>query len=288
MMNMEPFQKQRNKYADSVRDSEPQARHHNGTGNTVIDTDKLRGISLAENGFLKHFRGKPSDGPVSRYLNRPLSLILSRQFAKFPITPNQISTLSFALCLLAAWLFATGEYMTLVLGGLLAQFASVIDGCDGEIARLKSQETTFGGWFDAVLDRYADAFLLAGLTWHTYSTIGVIPDRIATLVGSSAAAVVLIVGFLAIIGSFMISYTADKYDGLMKSRFSKGRNLRVGRDTRVFLIFLGAIANVPFAALLLLAILMNVETIRRVVASYLDEPHTRESMSKGSEVLGFS
>jgi len=286
MMNVEPFQKQRNKHALGPP-LEPQAGHHNGTSNTLNDTDTLRGIGLAENGSLKHIRGKPGDGPVSRYLNRPLSLILSRQFAKFPITPNQISTLSFALCLLAAWLFATGEYMTLALGGLLAQFASVIDGCDGEIARLKSQESAFGGWFDAVLDRYADAFLLAGLTWHAYSTIGVIPDRVATLVGSSAAAVVLIVGFLAIIGSFMISYTADKNDGLMKSRFSKGRNIRVGRDTRILLIFLGAVADLPFSVLLLLAILMNVETIRRVATSYLDEPHTRESMPRESPILEF-
>jgi len=245
------------------------------------------GNGHAENASLKRLRGKPSDGPVSRYLNRPLSVRLSRQFAKFPITPNQISTLSFVLCLLAAWLLATGKYMTLALGGLLAQFASVIDGCDGEIARLKSQESDFGGWFDAVLDRYADAFLLFGLTWHAYSTIGAMPDRIATLVGSSAAAVVLIVGFLAIIGSFMISYTADKYDGLMKSRFSKGHNIRIGRDTRIFLILLGTVANLPFATLLLLAIVMNVETIRRVFVSYVDESHSLERMPGKPRILEF-
>ena len=43
-----------------------------------------------------------------------------------------------------------------------------IDGCDGEIARLKFQTSEFGGWYDAVLDRYADAFLLFGLTYYAY------------------------------------------------------------------------------------------------------------------------
>ncbi|MBW2005204.1 MAG: CDP-alcohol phosphatidyltransferase family protein, partial [Deltaproteobacteria bacterium] len=56
--------------------------------------------------------------------------------------------------------FFLGGYSNLVIGTLLAHLSSVIDGCDGEIARLKFQVTEFGGWFDAVLDRYADAFLL--------------------------------------------------------------------------------------------------------------------------------
>jgi len=46
---------------------------------------------------------------------------------------------------------------------VVAQVALIIDGCDGEIARLKRLERDFDAWFDAILDRYADAFLLFGL-----------------------------------------------------------------------------------------------------------------------------
>ncbi len=46
---------------------------------------------------------------------------------------------------------------------MVAQVASIIAGSDGEIARLKRLERDFGAWFDALLDRYADAFLLFGL-----------------------------------------------------------------------------------------------------------------------------
>ena len=250
------------------------------TGRFWCDTDTPQDMDRAENALLKRLRGKPSDGPVSHYLNRPLSVSLSRRLAKFPITPNQISMVSFLFCLIAAWLFTLGGYPALALGGLLAQVASVIDGCDGEIARLKFLKSDFGGWFDAVLDRYADAFLLFGLMWHVHSTLSTLPDRIAAIVGDSAASVVLIVGFLAIVGSFMNSYTADKYDSLMKARFSKGRGIRVGRDGRIFLIFLGALANLPFLTLLVLTILTNVETIRRVVVCYRHESHRSE---KGEE-----
>ncbi len=54
-------------------------------------------------------------------------------------------------------------------GGVVAQVTSIIDGCDGEIARLKRLESDFGAWSDAVLDRDADAFLLFGLLWHSYA-----------------------------------------------------------------------------------------------------------------------
>lgn len=143
----------------------------------------------------------------------------------------------------------------MLLGAILAQVASTIDGCDGEIARLKFQETEFGGWFDAVLDRYADAFLLFGLTYYVYSLSGNI--------------LYLLIGFLAIIGTFMNSYTADKYDGLMKKKIgSNGHYFRMGRDVRMFTIFLLVILNLPFLAIFLIALLMNTENIRRMVVLY--------------------
>ena len=215
-----------------------------------IDVDDPAAFKRAEKALLNRLRDKPTDGPVSRYLNRPLSVRLSRYLARTPIHPNQISFFSFILSLAAAWLFAKEGYFPLAAGAVLAQAASVIDGCDGEVARLKFLESDYGGWFDAVLDRYADAFLLFGLTWHAFSL--------------NPHGLDLFVGFMAIIGSFLLSYTADKYDSLMKSRFERGPRLRMGRDVRVFFIFLGALLNQPFLTLLVIAILMNLETVRRL------------------------
>ncbi len=218
-----------------------------------IDVDDPAAFQKAEQALLKRLRDKPTDGPVARYLNRPISVRISRYLVQCDVTPNQISLFSFLCSLLAAGLFALGGYVALLIGGVLAQFASIIDGCDGEVARLKYQSSDFGGWFDAVLDRYADAFLLFGLTWH--------------LLAVDVNGWILFVGFMAIIGSFMLSYTADKYDNLMCERLkADGKTgLRMGRDVRVFLIFLGAVANIVLPILVLIAVVMNVETLRRIM-----------------------
>ncbi|MCH8140417.1 MAG: NTP transferase domain-containing protein [Proteobacteria bacterium] len=217
-----------------------------------IDVDDPAAFKRAERALLDRLRDKPTDGPVARYLNRPISVRISRHLVKRNVTPNQISVFSFLCSVLAAGLFAIGGYVALFLGGVMAQFASIIDGCDGEVARLKYQSSDFGGWFDAVLDRYADAFLLFGLTWH--------------LLAVEANGWVLFAGFMAIIGSFMLSYTADKYDNLMRDRIRAGgkAGLRMGRDVRVFLIFLGALANMVLPILVLIAVVMNLETLHRV------------------------
>ena len=214
-----------------------------------IDIDDEKNFRQAEKTLLDSLRGKSNDGPVSYWLNRPVSTRISRVLVNFHITPNQISFFSFMLSVIAAGLFALGNYWLLASGGIIAQFASIIDGSDGEVARLKYLSSDYGGWFDAVLDRYADAFLLFGLTWHVYSR-DLSPWALAT-------------GFSAIIGSFMLSYTADKYDNLMKDRIKKG--VRMGRDIRVFLIFSGAILNQAYLVLIVIAVLMNLETIHRIV-----------------------
>lgn len=216
-----------------------------------IDVDDTAAFGRAERSLLSSLRGKQNDGPVARYLNRPISVWISRRLVDYGVTPNQISIFSFICSVLAAGLFALGGYPALFLGGFMAQFASVIDGCDGEVARLKFLSSRYGGWFDAVLDRYADAFLLFGLTWHVYAN---------TMDG-----LILLIGFMAIIGSFMLSYTADKYDHLMGSRISRGIGLRMGRDVRVFVIFLGAIFSQVYLTLAVIAVVMNAETIRRVI-----------------------
>lgn len=225
-----------------------------------IDVDDPAAFRRAEQVLLKRLRDKPNDGPVARYLNRPLSVRMSRYLVQRDVTPNQISLFSFLCSVLAAGLFMLGGYFFLIVGGVLAQFASIIDGCDGEVARLKYQSSDVGGWYDAVLDRYADAFLLFGLTWY--------------LLVAEVSGGVLLIGFMAIIGSFMLSYTADKYDNLMSERIQAGgkAGLRMGRDVRVFLIFLGAISDMVLPVLVLIAVVMNLETLRRVKVA-LDGQH---------------
>ncbi len=250
-----------NKYglSDALRElaQEGRAGTVDVTGRSWLDVDTPQALHEAEHRLLQGLSGKLSDGPVARHLNRPLSRWITGYLVHTPATPNLISFVSWLLSCFAAVLFAIGGYPALALGGLIAQFASVIDGCDGEVARLKHSESQSGGWFDAVLDRYADAFLLFGLTWHVFS--------------ANNTQLSLVIGFAAIIGSFMISYTADKYDGLMARRLQGAVYFRLGRDIRVFIIFLAALFNQPLFALIVIAMIMNIEVVRRIFVCMTDE-----------------
>ncbi len=214
-----------------------------------IDIDSPSMYKKAEKYFISKLK-KPSDGPVSRYINRPVSLAISKFLVKTSITPNQITVISFLLSIIASLLFLAGKYIFLLIGGIISQISSIIDGCDGEIARLKYMQSDFGAWLDAVLDRYSDAFLIAGLTYYSYII--------------SPSLYVFLTGFFAITGSFLNSYTADKYDAYMVKILKKKKYFRIGRDVRIFLIFLACIFNLPFYFIIFTAILMNFETIRRI------------------------
>ena len=223
-------------------------------GRYWIDVDDEKAFKKAENILLADLK-KISDGPVSRHINRPISTRISKYLLKRNITPNQISLFSFIFSIVGALFFFFGGYANLLIGGILAQISSIIDGCDGEIARLKFQTSEFGGWYDAVLDRYADAFLLFGLTYYAY------------FLGENL--LYLFIGFLAIIGAFINSYTADKYDGLMKKNLTRGKHyFRIGRDVRIGIIFIGTLINQPALVLFIIALLMNAENIRRILLFY--------------------
>jgi CDP-L-myo-inositol myo-inositolphosphotransferase len=195
--------------------------------------------------------GKNTDGPVSRILNRPISNKISELLLKTKITPNQISLISFIVALFGALFFYIGDYFSLVIGGILVHLSSIIDGCDGEVARLKLVETKYGGWFDSVLDRYADAIIIFGMIhghWILHNDI-----------------IIWTIGFMALIGSFLNSYTADKYDTIFRKRIKEINGMRMGRDVRLFLIFIGALSNQILITLAILAIITNYESIRRLI-----------------------
>lgn len=227
------------------------AKAVDATGRFWIDVDTPEALRAAERALLARLE-KPTDGPVSRVLNRPLSTRLTRRLVKTSIAPNHLSALSFAIAALGAVVMALPGRGALALGGLLAQLSSILDGCDGEVARLKFLESGLGGWLDAVLDRYADALLVGGLTVHAW------------LAGPGMGT--WLWGLAALSGVLLNSYTADKYDAFLKRRLARGkRPLRLGRDVRLLLIFLGALAGQALGTLVLLAILGHGEVGRRIV-----------------------
>ena len=80
-----------------------------------LDIDTEKDLVKAEKLLLKNL-SKPTDGPVSKYLNRPLSTRLTRFLVRTRLTPNQLTFISFLISLLAGGLFALGKYPALVFG----------------------------------------------------------------------------------------------------------------------------------------------------------------------------
>ncbi len=120
---------------------------------------------------------KEADGPVSRYLNRPVSTRMSMTLAHLPIHPDVVSVAALLLGFLAAWLLASGQPIT---GAILVQLASILDGVDGEIARLQMRAGPGGALLDGVLDRLADAAIVGGLALWALDT-GNDPGLVAAL-----------------------------------------------------------------------------------------------------------
>ena len=111
---------------------------------------------------------KPTDGYVSRTFNRPISLLVSRFLVRTPITPNQISLGVMGFSLVAGWYVAMGDWLHLAIGGFLFHLASVLDGCDGEIARLKFTDSRLGEWMDTLADNVSYLAFFSGVVIGFY------------------------------------------------------------------------------------------------------------------------
>ena len=114
---------------------------------------------------------KPQDGFVSRFLNRPISRRITRFLLKFPIHPSAWTISIFVLPLIASVFLVRGDYFSVLLGAAIFQVFSILDGCDGEIARAKNLESKFGERLDYFSDFIASLLyvLALGLGLHRSS-----------------------------------------------------------------------------------------------------------------------
>ena len=132
-----------------------------------VDEDSWQSIALPEDCAsaerkLDRWLVKPTDGIFAR-MNRRVSIPISRQLIKSPITPNMVSLFTLALSLVAGGLFALGGYWHSLFGALLGVVGSILDGCDGEVARLKLQVSDFGCWLDSICDYLYYLVTFAGI-----------------------------------------------------------------------------------------------------------------------------
>jgi len=114
---------------------------------------------------------KPQDGFVSRFFNRPISRRITSVLLKFPIHPSTWTISICVLPLIASVFFVRGDYVSIVIGAAIFQVFSILDGCDGEIARAKNLESKLGERLDYFCDFIASLLyvLTLGLGLHRSS-----------------------------------------------------------------------------------------------------------------------
>lgn len=118
-------------------------------------------VRSAEKRLLESLRGG-ADGYLARY-DRAVSTRLSSWLCATPVTPNQITSVSLLLSLIGAWELAFGAYGACLAGAALLWFAAILDGCDGEVARLTFQSSPAGASYDLFADHVAHAAAFAAI-----------------------------------------------------------------------------------------------------------------------------
>ncbi len=107
---------------------------------------------------------KDADGIISRNINRKISLFFTRKLANGSTTPNQVTAVVFLLGICSGpAIIAIGGYWGFLAGALLYYLSAIVDGCDGELSRLKFLGTPLGAWLDTVVDDTVGLSYLIGL-----------------------------------------------------------------------------------------------------------------------------
>lgn len=117
--------------------------------------------SLSNAFFVEIYR--QSRGWIARAINKRVSFFLTRLFVKLPISPNGITLVTFLVGLGGCLLFLSSSYGMRALGAVLLQASSILDGCDGEVARLTVRSSRVGAWLDTIADDVINHVMFACL-----------------------------------------------------------------------------------------------------------------------------
>ena len=134
-------------------------------------------------------------GVVARYLNKPISFRITRYlFCNLPVTPNQVTLIAGAVGLLGAALIASGGKLAMLAGFFLVHVQSILDGCDGELARVRFQQSDIGEWLDTIVDDGLNIALAVAIGTGLWRSTG---SSTYLLIGLCAAGLLLVYNVIA-------------------------------------------------------------------------------------------
>jgi CDP-diacylglycerol--glycerol-3-phosphate 3-phosphatidyltransferase len=175
---------------------------------------------------------------------------IAKLLINFRVHPHIITFSGLLISLLAFNFFRLGYFFY---AGLMVILAGMCDVLDGRLARDTHQITKFGALMDSTIDRYSEVLMFLGLAifFHDKQTY----------------IVYLII--LALTGSFMVSYTRARAEGL-------GIECKVGlmqRPERMTYLAIGSIlGSIPrtkniclIITIWFIAIFANITVVQRVI-----------------------
>ena len=169
------------------------------------------------------------------------------------ISPNVLTFIGLVINIGAAVLFGyanvNNQQRLFLYAGLVIIGAGIFDMVDGRVARATGQVTTFGAFFDSVVDRYSDLALFFGL-----------------LVYYARANRFFYVVLVAVVmtGSVMVSYARARAESLIP-------RCKVGfmeRPERIVLVIIGALFNRMAPVLWVIAVLSNITVVHRILYTW--------------------
>jgi len=172
------------------------------------------------------------------------------------LTPNWVSAIGIACALLSALLYWNSQFhqLTIIVATIFLLASGFFDALDGAIARIYGEATSFGGFLDSLLDRYADAVVLCGII------LGGLCDPIgpAGPVG----------GFAALTGSLLVSYARARAEVAGVKMEAVGV---AERAERIIILAVASLLTVVWRkealglGMIVLAILTNLTVLQRAI-----------------------
>lgn len=188
---------------------------------------------------------------------------LVRALAKRKIHPNSLTLAGFVITCMAAVALSKGSLRT---GGLLILLGGLCDGIDGNLARSTGKTTRFGALLDSVIDRYSEFVMFLGIAAYFI----LLKNHF-----------ILIVTFMALCGSIMVSYTRARAESL---GFESKAGMTQRAERIVFLGFGALIHPMVFKlSVWLVAILANVTALQRLRKAYRQSKTKKDQKPKITE-----
>jgi phosphatidylglycerophosphate synthase len=238
---------------------------------------RVRADRRRANRLLLNALRKPEvDGLVARNINRHFSLFVTRLLMNTSVRPNHVTAVTLVLSVVAAVVAALavpGRAWMLGAGAALWQLVSMLDGTDGELARLKFQTSRTGEWFDTVVDDVGRVIIFLGLGWG-YSVVSGHafwwPVMVAVVTMQIVVNVQLYRALLSIGAGthYALAWTVDRDRPVQESawlRFWKRIEFLARRDCYIFEFMLLALVGLASVAIVLAAATTTVVFLQEVL-----------------------